>query len=259
MPQYRYAIGQAPIRFPSTAREKTQRPTTAGSQQIGTEGSKSASVLKTNGAQRKNQRTHQSARSATNECDNPSNDSQKLFVPPPAASRSSSPGPTSSPMLSSRSSSSVISCPSLPSEKSRLSAKTGDAHHRQPTSTTPLLRPKSFFWSEAEAQRREVQADSATGQPARPKSSYGALEGNCDPVNEADPYGYRALAGPALLPSFHEQQQQKVLGQRQAEERKRYSVVGRLVPLGAGLYWNAGAVFALLVVIWIIIYRYAWS
>lgn len=86
------------------------------------------------------------------------------------------------------------------------------------------LRPSSLFWTDIHAdlaaeRQEESQAPGASYGAARPNSLGHALDHGGDsarpPSDNDDPYGYRALAGPALLPSFHEQRR------AQAEQKKR--------------------------------------
>jgi hypothetical protein len=67
------------------------------------------------------------------------------------------------------------------------------------TSISNSSRPSSLFWTATP----EVNESTST---LRKQKSYGAIEST---INQDDPYGYRALAGPALLPSYHEEQQKQ--------------------------------------------------
>lgn len=63
-----------------------------------------------------------------------------------------------------------------------------------PSSST--LRPSSWLWT---ATDQDLQS-------SLPPSKYGSISSNSIRVtSHDDPYGYRAMAGPALLPIFHEQ------------------------------------------------------
>ncbi|UZJ53231.1 hypothetical protein CBS101457_002551 [Exobasidium rhododendri] len=78
-------------------------------------------------------------------------------------------------------------------------------------SVSTSTRPRSLFWTEYEPEN-SGKGVGKERQLTKSKSSYGATdtykntEGEGDPT---DPYGYRFLAGPSLLPSFHEEQQNK--------------------------------------------------
>lgn len=97
-------------------------------------------------------------------------------------------------------------------------------HDHRPPSPSVLaapIRPSSLFWTEIGARHQSdgkkgetVTQNAENGQaPSPPPRSYGAISSasieQATTPNEEDPYGYRAMAGPALLPTFHERQQNR--------------------------------------------------
>jgi hypothetical protein len=123
----------------------------------------------------------------------------------------------------------------------------GDMSQRQagqrPLSAT--FRPSSLFWTDIERRGSDGGKsgnESGTSTPRVPSRSaspalktYGATEGpdqSVETPDEDDPYGYRALAGPALLPIFHERQKNK-----QAAASRSTSTLSAFTPSCSSTSW----------------------
>lgn len=132
-----------------------------------------------------------------------------------------------------------------PDEKTRLCVGDGDMSQRQARPASASIscssRPSSLFWTAPEAE--PVQS---RGSGPR---SYGTTETLASSAVEDDPYGYQALAGPSLLPSFHEQQmkQQK---EREVNSRTRGPSIAAIKRRG----WLIVAVACAIVILGTLIY-----
>ncbi|PWN35055.1 uncharacterized protein FA14DRAFT_160382 [Meira miltonrushii] len=121
----------------------------------------------------------------------------------------------------------------------------GDMSQRQ-ASQRPLsatFRPSSLFWTDIERRGSDggqAGNESGTSTPRIPSRSaspaprrYGATEDqSVETPDEDDPYGYRALAGPALLPTFHERQKSK-----QAAASRSSSTLSAFTPTCSSTSW----------------------
>lgn len=117
------------------------------------------------------------------------------------------------------------------------------------TSVSASIRPSSLFWTDyaGEEQQAEVvgQGTATNNRLIKSKSSYGAVESAPASYADDDPYGYRAMAGPALLPSFHEQQREQ---QRHKEAKSRTCGPLRMV-LCEKRHWLTAALVGLAVLV----------
>ena len=125
---------------------------------------------------------------------------------------------------------------------------------------SPLLPPAAATSSTAAAsvteERRLSRADPAAPQPRRPSVGirrYGTMTSSIGSEEEdpSDPYGYRRLAGPALLPSYHEEHVVPRRLKRAKEKVWKSRKVRVMLILGIGVvsvtmgwilvWWLAGA------------------
>lgn len=259
MPRYRYAIGQAPVRFPSPSPNK-QALTIEDKE-------KEAIVL------------HQSNRMDSRKMQRWSIAHDYLVVPAsqPIHKRETNAATSNSqdnrrrtksmyidvavPELSSRPSSSLSRRSSTVTitridSRSRVYKKQPDENIRlcgssnremsqcqaRPASASISCssRPNSLFWTASEVETAQSKMNLSR--------SYGSTETattNCAAAAAAeDPYGYRALAGPSLLPSFHEQQlkQQK---EREVNSRTCGPNIAMIKSRGWTIVVVAGVIFVL--------------
>lgn len=232
MPRYRYAIGQAPVRFPSlkTTDERTKKSNAAddiasmtpkpamqktlSTEEIRKDGKRIAKGEKKVKASRAKAKSMYDAAEETTPHLKANRISEDMQQPRRSsllqanASRSQSPTPS---LRSQR----------LPDEKTPLVGTSRTMTQTSPrpasTSISASSRPSSLFWTESEAEPVMVP----TAQLANTKTTYGStLESSKQPSND-DPYGYRAMAGPSLLPFYHEQH---VKQQMESEAKNRSCV-----------------------------------
>ena len=216
MPRYRYAIGQAPVRFPSPAPNKEasneDRSSIIGDEPTRSNRSSLAAPFERN--QRRNTDDTarlQDAHRKTKSMFNTGTDSSHLEEPSDLKTmsrRSSTLGVGG--MQASRSSDSLTVKRHDAEEKTPLkSSGNQDMLQRQArpasTSISNSSGPSSLFWTAQEADA--LQAGNTNIAKRQQQRSYGAVESSAS--NLDDPYGYRQLAGPALLPSYHEEQQKQ--------------------------------------------------
>ena len=133
-------------------------------------------------------------------------------------------------------------------EANEHSSLLGDMSQRQ-ANQRPLsanFRPSSLFWTDIERRGSDggrAGNESGTSTPRIPSRSaspalktYGATDSPPNQTvgtpDEEDPYGYRALAGPALLPTFHERQKSK-----QAAASRTTSTLSALAPSCSSTSW----------------------
>jgi hypothetical protein len=227
MPRYRYAIGQAPVRFPSPAPsiqddEETEDTAVNASLKPDKETKRTSrwrtasTVDDTSVPSKRDEETRarlmDDRRRTKSMCDGPDVNFlapvlKPLLMSPSASSSRLSVKSTNRPGQGSKQ--------RYADEKTALKGKTGDMTQRPQrpasASVSSSIRPSSLFWTDYDAERSETGA-SKQGQQLKAKRSYGAMDSSGLPKEEEDPndpYGYRFLAGPALLPSFHEEQQTK--------------------------------------------------